>query len=58
MKAWGLEKWPDLLKVMQEGGVGFSSCTPGSCCHITHKVFPFRRSERAPLCKYLAHFPQ
>lgn len=38
MKAWGLERWPDLVKVMQGREEGSDSGLSGSCCHITHEV--------------------
>lgn len=40
MEAWGLERWPDLLKVTQGRGEGFSWGLSSSCCHITPEVPP------------------
>ena len=40
MKAWGLERWPDLVKVTQGGEEGSGSGLSGSCYHITHEDSP------------------
>lgn len=51
MKAWGLERWPDLLKVTQRGE-GFSSGLSGSCYHITQEVSPYHPTGRNPNTVY------